>query len=202
MRHDSASGVMKLKNDRVRVEWPGAEREAIYAKIQQTLIEVTRALGGEFVPNPIQEPPLNDLITVHALGGCNMAEDATRGVVNHRGQVFSGSSGTVAYDGLYVADGAVIPTAIGTNPLLTISGIAERNAALIARDLGKTIDYSLPSAPAAPPEADTVGIQFTETMTGWLSKSEKDDYHKAATQARKDDSPFRFVLDHPLRRSR
>lgn len=194
MTHDSASGVMTLEDDRVRIKWPGAEREEIYQEVRQALIQATKALGGEFVPNPIQRPPFNDLVTVHPLGGCNMAEDATKGVVNHKGQVFSGESGTDTHEGLYVADGAVVPTAVGTNPLLTISGIAERNSALIAQDLGKTIDYSFPALQPAPPEADAVGIQFTETMTGWFSKSIKDDYHKAVEQAKIDESPFRFVL--------
>ena len=48
MTHDSASGVMKLEDDRVRIEWPGAEREEIHKEVQKTLIEVTQALGGEF----------------------------------------------------------------------------------------------------------------------------------------------------------
>jgi cholesterol oxidase len=44
--------------------------------------------------------------------------------VDHRGQVFG-------YPGLYVADAAVIPEALGVNPSRTIAALAERIAELI-----------------------------------------------------------------------
>jgi cholesterol oxidase len=68
-----------------------------------------------------------------------MAPSAASGVVNHRGQVFDTSaadaSGAV-HAGLYVADASIIPTALGNNPLLTITALAERIAELIVRDPG------------------------------------------------------------------
>jgi cholesterol oxidase len=56
-----------------------------------------------------------------------MAEDAARGVTNHAGEVFG-------YRNLFVADGSVVPEAIGLNPSKTIAALAERTAALIAAD--------------------------------------------------------------------
>ncbi|HEY4186323.1 MAG TPA: GMC oxidoreductase, partial [Polyangia bacterium] len=41
------------------------------------------------------------------------------GVVNHRGEVWN-------YPGLYVTDGASLPSALAVNPSLTIAAIAER----------------------------------------------------------------------------
>jgi cholesterol oxidase len=41
------------------------------------------------------------------------------GVVSPEGEVHG-------YPGLYVADGSVIPTAIGFHPVMTISAVAER----------------------------------------------------------------------------
>jgi cholesterol oxidase len=67
------------------------------------------------------------LITPHPLGGCNMGTDATRGVVDHTGAVFG-------YPGLYVADGAIVPEAIGINPSRTIAALAERSSEFIAKD--------------------------------------------------------------------
>ena len=67
---------------------------------------------------------LKTLVTPHPLGGCSMADTAATGVVDHRGQVFG-------YPNLFVADGSVIPRAIGLNPSKTIAAVAERTAALM-----------------------------------------------------------------------
>ena len=79
----------------------------------------------------------------HALGGCPMGVDATKGVVDPQGQVFdaSGAGGPGVYPGLYVADASMIPTALGVNPSLTISALALR----VARSIVTDITGSVPS---------------------------------------------------------
>jgi cholesterol oxidase len=58
-----------------------------------------------------------------------MGSDVVHGVVDHRGRVYDPTaSGVGVHQGLYVMDAAVIPTAVGVNPLLTISALAERAA--------------------------------------------------------------------------
>ena len=66
-----------------------------------------------------------DLITPHPLGGCSMGNSAVDGVVDHRGEVFG-------YPNLFVADAAIIPTALGVNPSRTIGALAERIASLMS----------------------------------------------------------------------
>ena len=110
MSHDGAAGQMYLKDDRLRIDWPGVGSQPIFTKINDSLDEATRALGGTYLRNPIWGPVLKkDLVTVHPLGGCPMGEDAEHGAVDHKGRVFSGTGGTGVYDGLYVSDGSVIP---------------------------------------------------------------------------------------------
>jgi cholesterol oxidase len=53
-----------------------------------------------------------------------MGRSPADGVVDSRGAVFG-------YPGLYVADGAIVPRALGLNPSKTIAALAERIAALI-----------------------------------------------------------------------
>ena len=65
---------------------------------------------------------LGRLITVHPLGGCAIADDSSLGAANPSGELWG-------YPGLFIADGAAIPRALGPNPALTISAVAERIAA-------------------------------------------------------------------------
>ena len=133
MAHDDGQGRLYLDDDRLRISWPQVSSQPIFAKVEGKLKESTEALGGTYVKNPVSNQFMGqDLITVHPLGGCAMAEHAGEGVVNHKGQVFSGPTGTSVYQNLYVNDGSVIPRSIGVNPLLTISAIAERCCSLLA----------------------------------------------------------------------
>lgn len=141
MAHDNAQGRLYLEDDRLRISWPDLSAQPIFAKITEKLKEATKALGGTYVKNPVSNQFMGqDLITVHPLGGCVMADDASTGVVNHEGQVFSGPTGKSVYENLYVNDGAVIPRSVGINPLLTISAVAERCCALLADHRNWMID--------------------------------------------------------------
>jgi len=204
MTHDNGRGRMALDDkDNLELSWPGVGDQPIFAQVNARLKQATEALGGVFVHNPLWSKLLHrNLTTVHPLGGCVMAEDASGGVVNHKGQVFSGTAGTGVYDSLYVADGSVIPTPLGVNPLLTISAVAERTMALLAQDRGWQIDYRLPSAPkaAAPTKP---GVEFTETMKGYFSTQAKTAtppltldpvYQRGYDQGQTDNSPFQFTL--------
>lgn len=59
-----------------------------------------------------------------------MGPDAEHGVVDEFGRVFDTSKhGTRPFhEGLYIADGSCIPTALGVNPSLTITALALRTA--------------------------------------------------------------------------
>lgn len=167
MAHDDGAGRLSLRDDRLRVDWPGVGGLPIFRRIDAWLREATGAHGGTYLKNPLWSRLTGrDLVTVHPLGGCGMAGRAEDGVVDHRGRVFAGSSGDAVHDGLYVVDGAVVPRPLGVNPLLTISALAERACALLAQERGWTIDYAFRPVPVRVPELQALGLHFTERMAG------------------------------------
>ncbi|MFP2932828.1 GMC family oxidoreductase N-terminal domain-containing protein [Pyxidicoccus sp. 3LG] len=195
MSHDDGGGELRLVGDRVRVHWPDAGVHPVYTRVDERLRRATEALGGTFVRNPLWNKLTgHELLCTHPLGGCAMAERAEEGVVDHEGRVYSGAAGTDVHEGLYISDGSVIPRPVGINPLLTISAVAERCVALMARRNGWTVDYSpVPEAPAPLP-ARPPAVQFTETMYGYISDAVDEDFLRAGDPDRRDTTPFRFIL--------
>lgn len=116
------------RDGRVRIQWNNVGRQEVFARINEELKRHTRALGGSYVANPLwQMPGVNHLVTAHPLGGVPMADDYIEGAADEFGRVYKGD-GTV-HDGLYVADGSLLPSALRVNPFLTISAVSERIAA-------------------------------------------------------------------------
>jgi choline dehydrogenase-like flavoprotein len=70
------------------------------------------------------------LVSAHVMGGCGMAGDPRRGVVDSRGRHWQ-------IGNLSVHDGSLFPTSIGANPQLSIYGLVARNASLLAEALTK-----------------------------------------------------------------
>ena len=108
---------------KLNLDWDVEKSEAVV----QAMIDMHKKFSQHTDGKPMVPPSwkyTKDLVTPHPLGGCRMADDAQHGVVDHKGEVF-------AYPGLYVADGAIIPKAIGLNPSRTIAALAERIAQFI-----------------------------------------------------------------------
>jgi choline dehydrogenase-like flavoprotein len=74
------------------------------------------------------QPLLMRVVSAHVMGGCAMAGDERRGVVDARGRSYH-------VDNLSIHDGSIFPTSIGANPQLSIYGIVAKMAAQLAADL-------------------------------------------------------------------
>jgi len=139
MSMDDSNGqlLMDKTNQHIRIDWPNAGKSKVFEHDNEVLARVNDAIQGQYISNPLWNDAFgNKLITVHPVGGCRMADDAEQGVVNHAGQVFSDVKGSKLHTGLYICDGSVLPGAVGVNPLLTISALAERSCELIIKDYG------------------------------------------------------------------
>ncbi len=117
---DPAQGRMRLTPllRRLDVSWNRDDNAELFAGMRRATEEVAQVAEA----TPWFEPdggPLGKFMTVHPLGGAPMADDPARGVVDDRGKAHG-------YEGLYVSDGSIVPTALGVNPSKTIAALAER----------------------------------------------------------------------------
>ncbi|MCC6922843.1 MAG: GMC family oxidoreductase N-terminal domain-containing protein [Nitrosomonas sp.] len=192
MSHDDSDGRLALRNNTIHVDWPHVGDKPVFKRDNEFMKRVTAANGGTYIPNPTWTEALdNSLITVHPLGGCGMGKDAESGVVDHRGRVFSGATGSTVHDGLYAVDGSIVPRSVGVNPLLTISALAERSMELMAEAEGYRYDFTSLSQPRTA-EPATVGVRFTETMRGWWS--ETGDFETAMRAGKESGNTIDFTL--------
>lgn len=121
---DKGTGRMAL-NDAgyLQVDWPYRQNWPLYRAILRAARGFGRHIGARWVlALPTWWWPFRNNVTVHALGGCILADSPQLGVTSaapgHVGEVFG-------YTRLYVADGAIVPTALGANPSATIAALAE-----------------------------------------------------------------------------
>ena len=135
--HDDASGRLRLQNDHVIVDWPGYSDAPERVRAEQKVKAMIESMGGVFNANPFTMTAFGgNRIIAHPLGGCAMGETVAEGVVAPDGRVFDPTKGPKGvHDGLYVCDGAAVPSAVGVSPLLTITALAERAMILAAEQL-------------------------------------------------------------------
>lgn len=149
------------------------------------LRDIARELRGELRTDPVAAF-LERRVTVHAQGGCPMAEKEAYGVTDPYGRVFG-------CPGLYVMDAAAFPTPVGVNPSATIAAVAEfkvarflsenwgePGASWTAREQSDAIEWAAARRPALDPlgalqqgwppdrapDHEPIGIEFTEVMEG------------------------------------
>jgi cholesterol oxidase len=121
MGEDAADGKIHLDADgRLEVQWDNERSLRTFREMERAAEAIARHLHGTIWYNPLWSL-FDRLITVHPLGGCLIADSPEEGVVSPKGEVFN-------YPGLYVADGAIVPKALGKNPAFTIAALAERIA--------------------------------------------------------------------------
>ncbi len=138
--HDDAAGRMELDSDRLAIDWPDVADHPVFERVDNVLDTAVTSAGGSYVKHLFAATSAGKKpATAHPLGGCGMGESAETGVVDHKGQVFDGTSGEV-HRGLYVSDGSVMPRSLGVNPLLTITSLTERAMIHMARDLNLNFD--------------------------------------------------------------
>ncbi len=127
MGTDASDGWFTLdSHGRIRLHWSVRNSLPMFKDMIRHMRDLSEASGGRFINSalwktPLLKLPLKKTLTAHPLGGCVMSDSPLTGVTNDCGEVWG-------YKGLYVADGALLPSAVGVNPSATISALAERVA--------------------------------------------------------------------------
>jgi len=108
----------------------GSQLSAYHQNTKHLLESILVRGGCRLLRAELLDPegaPYDDLhfFTSHQVGSCRMANSRDEGVAGPSGEVFK-------YPGLYVTDGAAIPSSLAVNSSLTILANAERIAAGIA----------------------------------------------------------------------
>jgi cholesterol oxidase len=171
--HDSANGRLRLQNDHVIVDWPDYSYAPERVRAEQKVKAMIESMGGVFVGNPFTMTAFGgNRIIAHPLGGCAMGETEEQGVVALDGRVFDPTKGPRGvHDGLYVCDGAAVPSAIGVSPLLTITALAERAMILAAEQLQRKLDIC--AMPARPMRDATMDIRNSADLLQRLAVAAK-----------------------------
>jgi len=117
---DAADGQMRLTPlfRCFDIRWKKSDSAKLFADMERVAGKLAEAAEAKSF-FALDAGPLSKFITVHPLGGCPMSDDPGAGVTDDRGRVHG-------YEGLYVLDGSIVPTALGVNPSKTIAALAER----------------------------------------------------------------------------
>ena len=118
-------------------------QDPIFAEVRSSLARLAAKLGSTknfinpFIGGPAKVLKAESIATSHPLGGCSMAQSVVEGVVDEYGRVFydTDTNTPAYYQGLYVADSSILPTALGVNPSLTISALSLRIADHLVKDI-------------------------------------------------------------------
>lgn len=120
MGMDQSDGVMAYdkKTKSLNLRMPRKTSEKFFDGVRAKMKLISDSLNaGLFLDYPSWY--LSKTVTVHPLGGCPMGATWDSGVVDTHGEVYN-------YPNMFIADGSVMPSAIGPNPSLTIAAVADR----------------------------------------------------------------------------
>lgn len=151
MGRDLADGEIRLhpRTSELNIKWKVRPNMDLYEAERRLTTDFATAMGGNVAMNPLWRL-FRIPATVHSLGGCLMADTREAGVTDANGEVYE-------YPGLFVLDGAILPSATGVNPAHTIAAVAERNIEVAIRRFTGNQKWRAPEAAVAKPIIDPLG---------------------------------------------
>ena len=162
MGRDVPDGVLRLKGGNLDVDWTTETSEAYFERMRTTMQRIAAVLGAKYADNPIWFR--KRIVTVHPVGGAPMGRHPGVGVCDPYGEVHG-------FPGLYVADGAAMPGAVGANPSLTIAAMADRMSTRLLETAGpsRSVGRAVNDATPEPEGPGPTSLSFTEEMSGFYA---------------------------------
>ena len=118
MGADTGNASARFERGRLKVDYD-PQQQPIFEQIRETF----RALEAQ---SGLKTWAIKKPITIHPWGGACLGPSPDRGVVDHNGEVYGNP-------GLFIADGAALPAAVGTPPSLAIAAWAHHVADRLAQ---------------------------------------------------------------------
>ena len=121
MGQDAADGKVTHERGRLNIAF-NLGGSPIYRRLFEAFGELGAQSGWRLKFNE------KSALVAHAMGGCRIADEASRGVVDGSGEVHG-------HTGLYVADASVFPQPVGVPPSMSIAAWASHVGDIVARRL-------------------------------------------------------------------
>lgn len=155
MGRDVPNGRLRLRGGKLDVQWSAKASAEHFDRLRTTMRRIADVLGAENAGLPARLG--KRFITVHPLGGAPMGRHPGEGVCDAYGEVFD-------HPGLFIADGAVMPGPVGTNPSLTIAALANRMSTRLLETWPQRARASVADRRLAVPTS----LTFEEEMAGFI----------------------------------
>ena len=104
----------------------GAQR-VFYNSHRPLIVKTQDDIDAALTPALVAEQRIQ-ITSGHPMGGCALGGDPRRDVVDSQGRSWD-------VDGLYVADGSILPTSLGVNPCYTIYALGRYIAHKIVEEI-------------------------------------------------------------------
>jgi cholesterol oxidase len=170
MGRDVPDGVLRLRGGRLDADWSTKTSEEYFERLRSTMKRIAAVLGASYADNPIWFR--KRIITVHPGGGAPMGRNPGEGVCDPFGEVHG-------FPGLYIADGAALPGAVGPNPSLTIAALSDRMCTRLLENAGRAhgkrpVGGAVNGTASAPEvrrgASERTSLTFTEEMKGFYAE--------------------------------
>lgn len=114
----------RATTEAIRIHEAAGAQQILFSLAHEQIVWTRGQSLDNYIDAVNSQPLLNGaqpIISAHQLGSCRMGTDPATSVADTNGELHD-------VEGVWIGDGSACPTALGSNPMLTIMALAERTA--------------------------------------------------------------------------